>query len=1341
MLGYICTTTLFNANTKRMTLKFLPFKATLNKAYQKLKPTRSEMERFKSGLVKLLDNIDHSESEENHKFHLQNFLNEVWYKDAHLIAPKGNIDLVIHEERSAQSPAVVLFEVKRERNLGEMIRPDSPNAKALHELILYYLRERVNAGNIYVKHLVITNIYDWYIFDGATFDRLFYQNKKLLKDYDRWRNDQTVLHTTDFFYKDIAKRYLEEMAEELVAAHFNLKEYLRYLPMTAASLPLTPKGEPTDAHLSELQNRQSTTGGTNTGSPLGVRGNDKKGEPTDAHLSELQIRQSTTGGTNTGSPLGVRGNDDKPLIPLFKILSPQHLLRLPFANDSNSLNEGFYRELLYLIGLEEEKEGGKKLIRRCATERRHSGSLLENTINIIQYEDRMRHVRSNDVFEVGLELCITWVNRLLFLKLLESQLVKYHGGLSGGGADYRFLTSKLLKDFDGLNKLFFQVLAGKVENRPAAVLDSFAKVPYLNSSLFEITEMEGAAIRINSLEDELTLPLHPKSVLRNSGSKGEAPPMAALHYIFAFLDAYDFASEGGEEVQEENKALINASVLGLIFEKINGYRDGSFFTPGFITMYMCRETVRRAVMQKFNQHYGIDCADFGDLCNFTAKHYKKEDVLANNRLVNSLRICDPAVGSGHFLVSALNELIAVKSELGILADADGNVLRGYAATVENDELVVTCNDGQDLFEYRTPRPPKEGDSPQSNSPFKGWGGEAQKVQETIFHEKQTLIENCLFGVDINPNSVKICRLRLWIELLKNTYYIGGTDAGGLETLPNIDINIKVGNSLISRFALDTDLSKVVKSKNEIQDYRRYVQEYHHATDKDTKRGLLAMIEKLKGDFRTEIHRNDKLNKQKSKLAGELYNLTQQGSLFGMTEAEAKKRKTEADKLEKELEKLETQIMAIQENKIYENAFEWRFEFPEVLDAEGKFVGFDVVVGNPPYDVLEKERNEPLAPHKSLLDFANANEEYLPVLGGKLNIYRLFIAKALRLLKGNGEFNFIVPLSILADYSCAKSRLHLFNSLNYLKTTAFPQKDIASKRVFEDAKLSTTIITGQKRSGESVDEKILIITYPFNSFKDKPKRCEILLNDLELIDKESLPIPLIDQTDWDLIKYLHNRESVNRLGEVKDFEIRRGEINQTIFREYITENPNDVALVKGVEIGQYRFNLKLSQGKKEWFNERGFLEKNKSQALATLTRIATQRITGIDERLRIVATIVNPVSYFADSTNSITIDEKSSLSLLYLLGLLNSKLFQWAFKLTSTNNNVGTNELKNLPFEYPSLIQMLEIETLVTQILAAKQADAQADTTALEGEVDRLVYGLYGLGEEEVRIIEGTSKQG
>jgi adenine-specific DNA-methyltransferase len=345
------------------------------------------------------------------------------------------------------------------------------------------------------------------------------------------------------------------------------------------------------------------------------------------------------------------------------------------------------------------------------------------------------------LFNVGLQLSITWINRILFLKLLEAQLITYHKGDNS----YAFLSFDKIKNYDDLNSLFFQVLAKRFEDRNQDVAKIFEKVPYLNSSLFEPTDMEHNTLFISNLKDEKTIPILSGTVLKNEQGKKRTGELSTLEYLFEFLNAYDFSSEGSEDIQEDNKTLINASVLGLIFEKINGYKDGSFFTPGFITMYMCRETIRKAVVQKFNETKNWSCENLEDLYD------KIEDRKEANDIVNSVKICDPAVGSGHFLVSALNEMIAVKNDLKILQDREGKRLKEYHVEVVNDELIVTDEDGL-LFEYNP-----------TNK-------ESQRIQETLFHEKQTIIENCLFGVDINPNSVKICRLRLWIELLKNAYY-------------------------------------------------------------------------------------------------------------------------------------------------------------------------------------------------------------------------------------------------------------------------------------------------------------------------------------------------------------------------------------------------------------------------------------------------------------------------------------------------------------------------------------------------------------------------------------------
>jgi adenine-specific DNA-methyltransferase len=200
-------------------------------------------------------------------------------------------------------------------------------------------------------------------------------------------------------------------------------------------------------------------------------------------------------------------------------------------------------------------------------------------------------------------------------------------------------------------------LARKYDERNEDVKKAFEKVPYLNSSLFEPTDLEQVALFISNLKDDKTIPIFSQTILKDQQGKKRSGNLSTLQYLFEFLDAYDFGAEGGEDIQEDNKTLINASVLGLIFEKINGYKDGSFFTPGFITMYMCRETIRKAVVQKFNEAKKWSCTTLEELYD------KIEDRKEANKIVNSIKICDPAVGSGHFLVSALNEMIAVKNEM------------------------------------------------------------------------------------------------------------------------------------------------------------------------------------------------------------------------------------------------------------------------------------------------------------------------------------------------------------------------------------------------------------------------------------------------------------------------------------------------------------------------------------------------------------------------------------------------------------------------------------------------------------------------------------------------------
>ena len=806
---------------------------------------------------------------------------------------------------------------------------------------------------------------------------------------------------------------------------------------------------------------------------------------------------------------------------------------MSFANDSNSLDKNFYNELLHIIGLTEVKDGGKKLIKRHEKPNRNDGSLLENAILQLESEDKLNYIsnlkqygesRDEQLFSIGLELTITWVNRILFLKLLEAQLIAYHKG----DKSYAFLNAEAIKDYDVLNNLFFKVLAKKTDERIDRLVKDFAKVPYLNSSLFEPTELERIGLSINQLEDNIALPLLSSTVIKDANGKKITGTKNALHYFFSFLDAYDFASEGSEEIQEDNKTLINASVLGLIFEKINGYKDGSFFTPSFITMYMCRETIRRAVLQKFNETLQWSCNDFSELYN------NIKDKKEANSIINSIKICDPAVGSGHFLVSALNEIIAIKHDLGILTDRTGKTLRDYAIEVVNDELIITDDDGVP-FQYNI-----------NNK-------ESQRIQETLFHEKQTIIENCLFGVDINPNSVKICRLRLWIELLKNAYY--KTDSNELETLPNIDINIKCGNSLISRFGLDADLKKALKqSKWNIESYKLAVSTYRDAESKEQKREMEELIAEIKGNFRSEINSNDPKKLKLEKKKGELFNYTQQVGMFERSKKEQTEWNKKVNTLAFEIKALHTEIEEIKSNKIYENAFEWRFEFPEVLNDNGDFVGFDMVIGNPPYgaDIKNRGLYKKLYPNTSF---------------GQIDTYKFFIERGLNILQKNMYFSYITSDSYLEQEYFRDLRLLITESSSEIRNIKL------GDNIFEEVNLPTAIIQLKK---SFIDHK----NFEFTDLSAiERNKIEAALGGINYVNE----IPEIEK-QFSISKSIINKENTKELIElfdqvmgVKVYQIGKGKPKQTDFEI------NNNIFVSSEPKGMNYFPF-ISKGIKRYFYE-------------------------------------------------------------------------------------------------------------------------------------------------------------
>ncbi|WP_417259350.1 TaqI-like C-terminal specificity domain-containing protein [Celeribacter sp.] len=1209
----------------------------LSPALKAHRPARTDVEQFGRDLEFYLGHIDSKETEENLKTHFMGLLKPT-YQPSHTIEQYGDIDFVIRTGGKG-SPAAVLFEAKRELNKADMIRQDDINRKALHELILYFFRER-HAGNTDIRHVVICTEFEMYVFQASDFERTFYQNKVLRKDFQDWAAGKKSDSTTDFFYKEIAAKFIAANEAELKAVHIDLRSYK-----------------------TKLKN----------------------------------------------------GADDKAFVKLFKLLSPHGLIAKELSNDSNSLNKAFYDELLHLIGLEERKEGAKRVIGRLEASKRNPGSLLENAISQIRYQDDFNdptmiqtYGSSNDEreFNIALELCLTWVNRLLFLKLLEAQIFKFHGQ----DPSYKFLSTSMVADFDDLSDLFFKVLAFAPSERDPHITAKYEKVPYLNSSLFERTKLE-KSFRISDLTNGLDAPLFSRTVLRDATGRRASGRKGTLAYIFDFLDAYDFGTVGNGVVQEESKTIINAAVLGLIFEKINGYKEGAIFTPGFVTMYMARKVIEKTVLEAFQkENPSWTLTDTEDLRNNISDDRSKSATLRHNAVIDNLKICDPAVGSGHFLVSCLNELIALKSRLGILADAEGNRLSDYVVEVDNDELIVVNADTDEVFAYQVhgTKVPKR----------------LQQVQQTLFHEKQKLIENCLFGVDINSNSVRICQLRLWIELLKSAYYRDGQDSQ-LETLPNIDINIKCGNSLLSRFTLDQNLSEAFKkAKLTVSEYRKLVRDYKRSKSKDVKRQLQAKIDSVKTQFHEE--ELGRITKQiDAEIAG-LRAKEAQDDLF-LDEEQNKKIEAKLKVTRERIQRLEGDREKLLQRKTFLGALEWRFEFPEVLDDKGKYIGFDVVIANPPYGVSIQE---PMRTH--IISALGKVPDY--------EIYYLFINLASRIAKLEGHTCQIIPNTILFNFFAKSYREQLLHDWKDLHID-----DLTGFTVFDGIVVHNVIIHGRRRVGsEGVNFRRTGQSKDVSSYLLQPI--------------ENAPVNVLSENigNWGLVfrldaKVMSAVSKIRNVGQqLKDrfplisqgliaYDKYRGQSEEVIKnRVYHSENATSTnsPWLKGEDVT--RFSVKWNQ--REYVEYSSKLANPRQPEFFQKPRILVREITNP----RVFAAYTQEELYNDPALINILVENDQEFDRHVLLAILNSKVASFFHFNSSPKATKGAfpkilvNDLKTFPL--PELAGnedlVSKISTRTMQLIAmASNGDLSEKFKELDDENERDVFSLYGLSGAEIEMVE------
>ncbi|EAJ8105301.1 class I SAM-dependent DNA methyltransferase [Campylobacter coli] len=1186
---------------------------------------------------------------------------------------KGNsgIDLALKKDKQIQ----VIIEAKLPHS-KEFFSQSKPNCKALHECILYYLRER-KALNSSLKHIIITDFYRFYIFKADLFEELFNKNKYFKEAFENFESKNSLFKgNTDEFYKECEKL----LSSEKYLDSITRKDLFDEPSLKGVFIDIKPILEQEKPSFSKLK-------------------------------------------------------------PLFKIFHKDFLLSEFNPNDANSLNNAFYKELLYILGLCESKQNSKLIIAKSEESKEEQGTFYTAINSKLKEEN----------FETILKLLILWLNRILFLKLIESNLVRFNDD-----KNLKFLNFKKIPDFDKLSELFFEVLAKEKSTRKKS---EFAYLPYLNSSLFEKQSIENT-LEISSLSNDLKLFYYKNTVLKDDKCKAKKGQVGLLEYLFEFLDSFDFGSDDEQSEILSQKELISSSVLGNVFEKLNGYKEGSFYTPSFITSYMCKESITKVVLDKFNAQFDLDAKDISEL----RKSLRKEDKKAQKELLNSIKICDPAVGSGHFLVSALNVMLSIYDELNLFDEE-------FYLEVQNDEILITNHKGE-FIEYKRPSTPKD---------------KAHLIQQELFHTKKDIIENNLFGVDINPNSCEITKLRLWIELLKHSFYQSFDDENyhDLKTLPNIDINIKCGNSLVSYFETGKSLSHYPNIKERINKYKRIVKDYKEGFYID--KNLIAKeIKNLQESFKNFCLK-DKFNKEIKQLTNGANEYSKKYGDFLADEHHDEKFKSFFSKNMFEFSFDEK--VAIKEfanlKKEYDNIFnlesnhpfEWRFEFPEILDNDGNFKGFDLIIGNPPY--IRQEELKELKPHLA---------KNYKVYKGTSDIYTYFYELGFNVLKENGILSFITSNKYTrAGYGEALREFLLKNTyiLKYI--------DLNGIKVFDSATVDTSILCFEKSKSKDNKFKYLALSneilktcaYDIGLYKDY---AEFSQNSLS---KESFTFS--DENTSAL------KAKIERIGtplkEWQGLNIYRGILTgyneafiiTTEKRNEILANCKDEAekertaklirkMLRGRDIKRYSYewaglwvinthngyknqngekveaiNIKHYPSLKKHFDEfYPQLEKRADKGLTPYNLRNCAYIEEFEKEKIVYSEIVRKpqfyldvnLNFYAEATSFILTGE----NLKYLIAFLNNDFVAFIFKTFYAGGNLGENGfrykkafLEKLPIpKINSKNQKLanELVNLVDEILKAKEQDKNANTQELENKINSLVYKLYNLTEEEIKIIEG-----
>ncbi|MDR0796693.1 MAG: hypothetical protein LBE79_11715 [Tannerella sp.] len=789
------------------------------------------------------------------------------------------------------------------------------------------------------------------------------------------------------------------------------------------------------------------------------------------------------------------------------------------------------------------------------------------------------------------------------------------------------------------------------------------------------------------------------------------------------------------------------SILKFVVDKVDRNRR----LPAFVRVYMCKDAVTRVVLQRFGESIG------GSFANMTELSHKISDHIDEaNEIFNSIRFCDPAIGSGCFLVNLVNEMIAAKSQLGILADKNGNPLFRYKVTVDMEKGLLVY-DRKNL----------------NRSKISFSDPEGQLIQETLWNEKKTIIENCIFGVDIEPFSVSIGQLRLWMDFLNHVCLEGKQ----VHFWPLLTFNLRCGDPLVSRYSVKEDLRSIFKRiGHSVADLKKWVADYKNAKSKGERDTLGQLISSIKQRLQTEIALDERSSKELLKWQKELTAI-QTPSLFEWDDPESKRIKIKESEAQVMINKIKQKITYLQNNPIYKHAIEWRYEFPELLNESGDFTGFDFIIGNPPDTHIQIPAESPETHKHSLL---NAFKRTGDVSG-------LYYELGYMLLKPEYFLCYIMSIDWMKSILADKMRQYLLNEINPLYIIDF---DHTKQR---DPTLSEQGITLVQKARNQHRTMIGRIKEDFDpqsvNLEDYIKKnSQLYITETEVIpaspafsvlpDIEKRIKTKIEQNgillvSWDIQMYSGIRTGCDDAfvidGKTKDDFIRADYKNSEIIKPIL---PGDNIQRYKSELSNlwlicipwhfpllYDKSIKTASKKAEdRFCQQypviyKHLKKHKERLLTRNTKdigvifewYAVQHFGTSKEwndftQPKIVWKRESIAPHFClDYSGYAIMDSTCFITgqhLKFLLGVLNSKpgryLLRNSPRLSNGDMHINILTLESLRIPVPNI----KIESEMISFVNKRTLDAyQSDYPDLDEKIDQLVYDIYGLDTEEREYIE------